>query len=166
MAQGFDNSEFDFLLNFLKWGSLGLSPSARDQAERTAELASWDMAVWSYRTSHSLWHLILCGYHLEILNNFILQCVFCKWRLMTAEQEGGVWSPDSQQANLPRLRFGFTAPSPLGMALGGVGLQCIQGQPGSSGPHGLNYWVGPGCLWILFPCEYPHDQDNERLNTN
>lgn len=38
------------------------------------------------------WHLILCGYHLEILNNFILQCVFCKWRLMTAEQERGLES--------------------------------------------------------------------------
>ena len=74
-------SEFDFLVNFLKWGLLGLSPSASDQAERTVGLASWDVAVVydpTLRWGPHSWHLMLCGCHLEILNNFTFEFVFCE----------------------------------------------------------------------------------------
>lgn len=112
------------------------------------------------------WHLILCGYHLEILNSFILQCVFCKWRLMTAEQERGFGVLTHSRLICPGWDLASDSFT-LGMALGGVGLQCIyRGSQGQEWTSWAELLVGPGCLRILFPCEYPHDQDNERLNTN
>lgn len=83
------------------------------------------------QTGPPFWHLILCGYHLENLNNFILQCVFCKWGLMTTKQELGFGVLTHSRLICPRLRLGCWPLHPGGGAGGRGASVYIQGKPGS-----------------------------------
>lgn len=59
-----------------------------------ALFAPWHLQLWFhgvqpvqlFRVPHSegscAWSLMLCGHHLKILNNFIFECVSCRWSQM------------------------------------------------------------------------------------